>query len=300
MNANRIALLVVVALAALWTCTFTVQESETALVTRFGGVQRTVDEAGLQWKLPVDRVVRVDRRVRVLELDAGELLTNDPKNIEVSAFLAWTVAEPEKFVRSALTVERAEASLKGYLDTKVTEVLAQRPMTDLIGIPGEDAGGPALDAVNAELLAAVAEPARRDLGVDVTTARLLRIGFPLQNKSSVYDRMAAERNGQAAAIRAEAQREATRIKNEASERNQQIVTAAKTEAERIRGRAEAEAAEVLRSAAEANPEFFDWLLTQELWRDALGEDDVIVLEVPEAGPLRDLLEGRAPERGGGQ
>ncbi|MEX1026055.1 MAG: protease modulator HflC [Planctomycetota bacterium] len=293
MNQNRLILVLIVLGGLLWTSAFQVAESETALVTRFGGVVRTVDAAGLAWKLPVDRVTRIDRRLRVLELDAGEILTSQGKNLEVSAFMTWTVADPERFVRSVRTVERAEISLAGYLDTEVGQVLSQRPMSDLVGVPS-DGTGSKLDEVNAQLLAAVAAPAERDLGVAVTAAKVLRVGFPSTNKNSVYDRMSAERMGKAAEIRAEAKTEATEIENDAAEENQKLVVTAQNDAERIRGEAEAEAAEILRAAAELHPEFFEWLQTHELWRDALGQDDVLILEVPAGGPLRGLLEGWQP------
>ena len=38
---------------------FQVAEAQTALVTRFGGVQRTVVEPGLHFKLPIDQVTRI-------------------------------------------------------------------------------------------------------------------------------------------------------------------------------------------------------------------------------------------------
>lgn len=296
MNANRLVLLLLIAAALIWTCSFQVAEAETALVTRFGGVQRSVDEPGLHFKLPIDQIMRVDRRVRVLEVEVGEVLTaesahSEAKNIEVAAFLGWSVVDPDRFLRSVGSIERAEISLASYLDSTVGTVLNARPMTDLVGIQDGDSGGPKLDEVNAQILELVAGPARSDLGIEVSMAQLLRVGFPLMNKDSVYKRMSAERNERAAAIKAEAMTEATRIENTAKEQNQKIVSDAEAEAKRIKGDAEAEAASILREAAQADPEWFEWLLSLDVQREALGSDDTVIIPVDPDGPLGRLLRG---------
>lgn len=295
MNANRILLSLVILTALVWTCSFQVAEAETALVTRFGGVQRAVVEPGLHFKLPIDEVTRLDRRLRVLEVDVGEVLTakaegSEAMNIEVTAFLGWSIADPERFVRSVRTVENAETSLRTYLDSRVGSILNGRPMRDLVGIADGTSAGPDLDSINAEILAQVTADTN-DLGVNVVTAKLLRVGFPLQNKKAVYDRMSAERDGVAKAIQANASLEARNIENAARERNQKIVSEAQAEAKRIEGEAEAKAAEILREAAAADPEFFEWLMTLEVQRASLGEDDVIILPVDPTSPMGRLLQG---------
>ena len=51
----------VVVLAILWTSVYTVSETDTAIVTLFGRQTRTVGEAGLHFKWPVESVLRFDR-----------------------------------------------------------------------------------------------------------------------------------------------------------------------------------------------------------------------------------------------
>src|SRR4051794_9144157 len=89
----------------LWlsSCLYTVDQAEYVLVTQFGRPVATLDgetDAGLHAKLPwpVQAVMRLDRRVQLLDLPPAELLTHDAagqevdKTLTVEAFVAWRVA----------------------------------------------------------------------------------------------------------------------------------------------------------------------------------------------------------------
>ena len=59
---------------ASWTCAFQVNENEAVIVATLGDPSHVVDEAGLGFKLPapIETVIRVDKRVRVLDTDSVE------------------------------------------------------------------------------------------------------------------------------------------------------------------------------------------------------------------------------------
>ena len=96
-----IGVVVVVALVAV-AGTFQVQETEYAIVARFGDPRRVIDEAGLhfKWPPPIETLLRIDRRTNVLDPEPGEYLTSDKKNILVSKFLVWSVADPLRYLVS--------------------------------------------------------------------------------------------------------------------------------------------------------------------------------------------------------
>src|SRR2546430_8650678 len=67
-------------------CLFTVDRTELVYLTQFGRHVATFDgaddeQAGLhfRWPWPVQSVLRVDRRLQVLDLPAAELVTKDPR-----------------------------------------------------------------------------------------------------------------------------------------------------------------------------------------------------------------------------
>jgi len=84
-----------------------------ALVMRFGAAARVVEEPGLhfKWPPPVDGIVMLDRRIRVLDPEPNEFLTRDKKNVIVASFMAWSIEDPLKYLRTVSGIEGAEARL---------------------------------------------------------------------------------------------------------------------------------------------------------------------------------------------
>lgn len=81
-------------------CFFTVDETEWALVVRFGRVVRVVKEAGLHFRLPMDSVRKFDKRLQIYNPPATEFLTGDKKNLVLDVFVVWRVADPLRFLQS--------------------------------------------------------------------------------------------------------------------------------------------------------------------------------------------------------
>ncbi len=71
--------ILVVLVVLLLTCAFEVQETEYAIVLFFGDPSRIILEPGLAWKLPppFETVVRIDRRLRILDPAEADYLTLD-------------------------------------------------------------------------------------------------------------------------------------------------------------------------------------------------------------------------------
>ena len=94
-----------VALAALvgWRSGFIVDETQVAVVRSFGrACKPPIAQAGLCIRLPWQTVRHVDRRVRILPLDAREKLTRDRESVVVQPRVCWRVSSEaaESFLRS--------------------------------------------------------------------------------------------------------------------------------------------------------------------------------------------------------
>jgi membrane protease subunit HflC len=98
MNATvRTAGLILLALVAvaLFAATFVVQQTQYALVLRFGAVRPPIMQPGLYFKLPfVDNVIYFDKRVLDLDLPVQTLLSADRQNLEVDAFARYRITDP--------------------------------------------------------------------------------------------------------------------------------------------------------------------------------------------------------------
>jgi len=263
------------ALFGLASSAFIVREGEAAIVHRLGAPRRVLQDAGLyfKWPAPIDSVARVDRRVHLLDPTPGEYLTQDQRNVIVDAFVAWRVADPQRFLVRLRTRESAEASLSSILKSSITEVLKLGPIADLLSI---EARQRTLDVVADELAAEVRRRvAEDDSGIAVELAGIKRVNFPESNKNSVFERMRSEREAEAEEIRAKGRKEASDVRTRAENEVAELISAANGEALGTRGKATARAAELMAEARESYPELVEYLRATELFDAAQGDVEII-------------------------
>lgn len=276
----------VVALFWLSTAFFTVDQTEYAVVTRFGRVTHDIREPGLRTKLPwpIDRVIRIDNRRRALLGEADEFITLDGHNILVAAYVIWRVDDPVAFLRKLpQLVPGAEAQLSFHLSGQLGSLLGEIRLADLVAVAGEEASPRADGAVSTledlslhlrENLAAVGE---QNYGIEVIDVRLRRLNFPDQNRETIFNRMRTAREELINRYRTDGEREAAAIES-AAEREAEITRAqGREEAQVIRGEGEAEAARIYSQAIRCNPDFYDLVQRLETVRTSFKEGDTIVI-----------------------
>ncbi|MFA0753956.1 MAG: hypothetical protein IMHGJWDQ_001739 [Candidatus Fervidibacter sp.] len=177
-------------------CFFTVDETEWALVVRFGRVVRVVKEAGLHFRLPMDSVRKFDKRLQIYNPPATEFLTGDKKNLVLDVFVVWRVADPLRFLQSVGDTVGAEARLHDLVWSELAATLGNYELTQLVCVrpEGERNGKSApLAALTDTVWERCRVTARRLYGIELVDVRLKRLLFPEQNREAVFARMRAER-----------------------------------------------------------------------------------------------------------
>jgi modulator of FtsH protease HflC len=265
-----------------------VDETEFVLVTEFG---RTVEvlgdepgEAGLHAKWPWRSSLAVDKRLRVFDPPAREMITGDKRNLEVASYVAWRVSDPRQFVNAAGTLDAAEARLNERISAALSDALGRR---DLASLASTDPKVWRLDALTSEVLAAVAPQAKGELGVEVLDVRLRRFNHPIEVRPAVFDLIRSERKQVAERLRAEGESQYQILKSQAERERDAILAKADAEAERIRGKGDAEATRLLNEAHARDPKFYEFVRTLETYRSIL--DDRATLVLSSASPLLRLL-----------
>jgi len=92
-----IALLII--LVVVLSSTFIVQQTQQALVFRFGSISRApITTPGLYFKLPfIENVITLDKRILDLELPQQEVIASDQKRLVVDAFARYRITDPLRF-----------------------------------------------------------------------------------------------------------------------------------------------------------------------------------------------------------
>jgi membrane protease subunit HflC len=275
-----------------------VDETEHAVITQFGRPVAVHSEAGLHAKLPapVQRVARLDRRILFSEQPQTELLTSDKKNVVVSTYLSWRIADPLRYLTALRTREAAEARLAALAQSELGSTLGNLPFASVVPSSAEGGG---LAQVEERVLRAAHDAALADFGIEVVSFGVTRLGYPAQNLQSVFARMRAERERIARGFRSEGKAAAQKIRAEADRERATALANAEAEAQRLRGEGEAEAARVYAEAYRGHDAFFRFLRTLESYEKVLSENTTLVL--PADSPFLELLVSKLPSaRGDGE
>ena len=87
---------------------FTVDETQLAIVTRFGAFQRDYRSPGLYVKQPfVETVVKMDSRLLRVDAQPASLLTSDKRNLVIDAYARYRIIDPLKFFQRLRTENEA-------------------------------------------------------------------------------------------------------------------------------------------------------------------------------------------------
>jgi membrane protease subunit HflC len=274
----------VVAVAIVLTTFFTVDVTETAVVTQFGDPISVVIEPGLRMKWFFQQVRRFDSRLQVLEPQQAEFLTNDKKNVVVNYFAVWRVEDPLRFFRALPSDAAARSQLTDVISSELGAALGTVPFDELINT---DAERRKLRAMVEAIEEKVSGAAKDKFGIALLDFDVRRLSFPDQNRRSVFERMRAERERIARRFRSEGEEQARKVRAEADREESQILAEAYKEAEILRGEGEAEATRIYGEAIAQDPDFYEFTRTLQAYRRFLDEKTTLIL--PSDSPLMKLL-----------
>ena len=256
--------------------TFTVNQNEYAVVTRFGHIQRAIVEPGLyfQWPVPIQRVYRFDRRLQIHQGLLLETLTKDKKNIAIRCMVIWKISDPATFFVSVGTMDSAARKLDDLLTSKGAGAIGDFEFDKLISTEHEIQISALEERIKKELSSVLKSG---QYGMEIKMVEVDRLALPESNAYAVYQRMRKERNAIANRYRAEGMEENAKIKAEADMEKSEILSKAYEEAQKIRGEGEAEAARIYAEAFSKDPEFYKFWRTLQSYQKILDEKTVLVL-----------------------
>jgi membrane protease subunit HflC len=307
------------------TALFMVDETELAVVERLGIITAVYDappgapsDRGLhlKWPWPIATVRRFDRRQLLLDPPAREMFTKDRKNVTVSGFLVWKIADPDsastpiderpvvRFYRRLGDRATAEARLDARLRAALSAEIGRVDLNDLLHVTSPESGpdeSRPLTEVARQTLQGLANPQDEDsfvagLGVQLVDLRLRRLNLPEGNRIAVYERMRTERMRIAERYRSAGAAERVRIESQANRHSSELMARAEADAERIRGEGEAEALATLNAAHALDPQLYEFQRTLAAYGQILNRQSTLVLS---AGSRLFRLLHEGPQRGAG-
>ena len=253
---------------------FIVHQNEQALVLEFGKPKRVVSEPGLNWKLPLVETVDIfDKRILDIDTQTQEVTASDQKRLIVDAFARFKIVDPLKFYQTLRYEGAVRSRLGPIIESALRRALGAATFQDLVRDKREALMKQIAIDVNKE---------GRDFGLEVVDVRIKRADLPEQNQKSVFDRMRAERQREAAEFRAEGTGEASRIKATADREVTVLKAEATRKGEELRGVGEAERNRIFADAFGRDPDFFAFYRSMQAYEKGLNPGDTRLVISPDS------------------
>jgi len=277
----------VTVLLVLTLIVYKVDVTEYVVVTQFGNPVATIEEPGLKIKLPdpIQSVQRLDKRIQVYQTNSIELLTLDKKSVSIDYYGTWKIVDPVLYLKSVKDKVGAEARLLDVFSSSLGVQLGKYNLDQLVNVDTEKLQ---LDKMLNETVSYAKERAT-EYGIEVVDAQIRVLNFPEANKTSVYDRMKAEREQMAQKYRSEGSEAAAKIRADADKEQQIILSEANKQAQQIKGEGDAEAIRIYGEAFQKDPKFYEFIRTLETYTKTIDENTTLIL--PSTAEILKYLSG---------
>ena len=252
------------------TTVFIVDETEQVVILAFGKPVRTITEPGINMKVPFPLQEKIKFDDRLLEYDSPpeEILSKDKKTLIVDNYVRWRIVDALQFLKTVQAIPTALSRMDDIVYSELRRELGTHDMVEIITENREKL---------MEIVTFNSNKATLDYGIEVLDVRIRRVDLPAENEESIYARMEAERNRQANKFRSEGEEEAQKIRA-STDRDKTIILAdAYKEAERIRGEGDAKAVEVYANAYSADPKFYEFVRTLDMYKKVVDDKTTLVL-----------------------
>ena len=242
-----------IALYVLFSSMYVVNAREQAIVVRFGAIVDVKQEPGIYFKIPtdfIDTIQIVDARLLKYDVANMRVQVQGGAFYEVDAFLTYRIADARRFRQFA----------QGDLRT-VEARLATRSTTALRQVYGSRTFNAALSAQRQEMMteaATLIKPEMADLGIEIVDVRILRTDLSAEVSEQTYNRMRAERQAEAALLRARGEEQKQSIQAIADRQRVEFLAQAQRDADILRGEGDAQRNRIFADAYNADPEFFQF------------------------------------------
>ncbi len=256
---------------------YIVDETQVAVLTRFGEPRKQIMKPGLYMKTPfAEQVQYLDKRLLIFDALPDSLITKDKKRLVIDVYARGRISNPLLFVETVRTESQAVSRAVDILTSELRVEIARDDQSEIIQTSREAIMIRVRDAVAPKLL---------DFGIEIIDVRVKRADFPGEIANSVYERMKAERKRIADRERAEGAKADLEKRSNVDRVAVEIRSAATRDADIIQGCGEAESIAIFAAALNLDPEFFTFQRSLETYTAYFNENTTIVGSAQDLGQI---------------
>jgi len=271
---------------------FIVNESEQVVITQFGEpVGDPITQPGLNFKIPlIQKANYFDRRFLAWDGEPKQVSTRDKRFININTYARWRISDPLKYAQRLFDETKAQNRLGAILEGATQNEIANHDLIELVRSTNRKyiTSGKDKDQKNKaviergrdalrEAILDLAKDRTSDLGIEVLDFQFKRINYVPEVRNKVYERMISERKRIAEEFRSQGAGESARISGQKDRDLKEITSDAYRRSQEIKGKADAEAANIYAKAYNKDPNFYKFMKTMDIFKDALDKETVLVL-----------------------
>jgi membrane protease subunit HflC len=282
-------------LALVGSSTYTVSETEQAILTQFGKpVGSAVATAGLHFKVPfIQTVHRFDKRWLEFDGDANQIPTKDKKYIWVDTYARWRIVDPLRFYQAVGDERGGQSRLDDIVDGQTRNAVASFDLIEIVrstsrpfqvteeleGIGSAEAQAKILtgrEEISKIVLKKAAEITPQ-FGIELEDVRFKRISYIDTVQQKVFERMISERKRIAERSRSEGQGRAAEIRGQKERDVLAVSSVGYRDAQTIKGAADAKATAIYSRSYGKDAEFYQLWKTMETLSETMDEKSWLLL-----------------------
>ena len=276
MRSFLIGVLVLLGIAAFvaYNSFFVVHQTEQAIVTEFGRPVQQVNTPGLNFLTPfIRKAVLFDKRLIDLERNPQEIIASDRKRLVVEAFARYRIIDPLLYFQTLRDEATARLRIGSSLDSSVRRVLSASTFINVVRDNREALMHQITQQVNDQ---------SKGFGIEVIDVKIKRADLPEANSEAIFHRMVTERQREAAEFRAQGEEQLRRIKANADREVTVIKAEATSAGETIRGEGDGEKNRIFAEAFNKDPDFFAFYRSMQAYVSSLQSGDTRLVLSPDA------------------
>lgn len=286
--------------------TFVLNQTQQALVVRFGDIQRVEQEPGLKFKVPfIDNVEFFDKRLLDFNTPPQELITKDRNtNVEervvIDAFVRYRITDPVKFYQAVRNEANLQSRLSSIVIANLRKIVARNSLSDLLSKKRTTIMHEVLVAVNRQATSETAAQfeadtekdisrrQRQGFGIEVQDLRIMRADLPEDISQATFERMRKNFTKEAQKFRAEGEEKALEVRSAADRERTELLAQAQKKSETLRGEGDGIASKIYADAFNRDPEFYNFYRSMQAYRKSLKSDDTSLILSPKSEFLKQM------------
>jgi membrane protease subunit HflC len=293
-NKGIIIIILIAAALLVYNAAYIIDETEQVVITQFGRIiGEPKKDPGLKFKIPfIQNANFFAKNLLDWDGDSGQIPTLDKTFIWVDTFARWKITDPIKFFQTVNNRFNAIGKLNDIIDPAVRNFITSNSLIEAVRksnrkLDRADYGLESSERVYDEIttgrekitegILLQAQPKLTPFGIELVDIKIKRINYVEQVRKSVYGRMIAERNQIAEKFRSEGKGEAQKILGEKERDLQQITSEAYRTAQEIKGKADAEATIIYADSYGADPDFYSFVQTLEIYSESMNNTNTLIL-----------------------